>query len=34
MQAENLASGGQFTDSGKMLLAIVEKLSDTLVALP
>lgn len=34
MQAENLASGGQFTDSGKMLLAIVEKLSDTLVNLP
>lgn len=34
LQAENLASGGQFTDSGKMLLAIVEKLSDTLVTLP
>lgn len=34
MQAESLASGGQFTESGKMLLSIVEKLSDTLVGLP
>jgi hypothetical protein len=34
LQAESLADRGQFTDSGKMLLSIVEKLSDTLVALP
>ena len=34
LQAESLASDGQFTESGKMLLSIVEKLSDTLVGLP
>jgi len=33
-QAEDLATAGQFTESGKMLLSIVEKLSDTLVSLP
>ena len=33
-QAESLAAGGQFTESGKVLLSIVEKLSDTLVSLP
>lgn len=33
-QAEDLAASGQFTESGKMLISIVEKLSDTLVSLP
>lgn len=33
-QAEGLAAGGQFTESGKVFLSIVEKLSDTLVSLP
>lgn len=33
-QAEDLALAGQFTDSGKSLLIVVEKLSDTLVAMP
>lgn len=33
-QAESLAVSGQFTESGKVLLSIVEKLSDTLVSLP
>jgi len=33
-RAEDLANGGQFVDSGKELLVVVEKLSDTLVALP
>ena len=33
-QAEDLAMTGQFTESGKMLISIVEKLSDTLVSLP
>lgn len=33
-QAEDLAAAGKFTDSGKVLLVVVEKLSDTLVALP
>lgn len=33
-QSEDQASRGQLTESGKTLLLIVEKLSDTLVALP
>lgn len=33
-QAEDLANAGQFTESGKMLLIVVEKLADTLAALP
>ncbi len=33
-QAEDLAAAGQFTESGKMLISIIEKLSDTLVSLP
>lgn len=33
-QAEDLANTGQFTESGKMLLIVVEKLADTLAALP
>lgn len=33
-RAEDLAIGGQFTESGKVLLLVVEKLSDTLAALP
>lgn len=32
--AEDQASNGQFTESGKTLLMVVEKLSDTLAALP
>ncbi len=32
--AENQAVNGQFTESGKTLLLVIEKLSDTLVALP
>jgi hypothetical protein len=33
-QAEDLANSGRFLDSGKSLLVVVEKLSDTLAALP
>ncbi|MEO6588741.1 MAG: hypothetical protein ABIP06_05385 [Pyrinomonadaceae bacterium] len=33
-RAEDLANGGEFVESGKMLLLVVEKLSDTLAALP
>ncbi len=33
-RAEDQAAGGQFTESGKTLLLVVEKLSDTLAALP
>ncbi len=33
-RAEDLATGGEFVESGKMLLLVVEKLSDTLAALP
>jgi hypothetical protein len=33
-QSEDLANAGQFIESGKPLLLIVEKLSDTLVAMP
>lgn len=33
-QAEDLAASGRFTDSGKTLLLVVEKLSDTLMAMP
>ncbi len=33
-RAEDLALSGQFTESGKVLLTVVEKLSDTLVSLP
>ena len=33
-QAEDLANAGQFTESGKMLLMVVEKLADTLAAMP
>jgi hypothetical protein len=29
-----LAMGGQFTESGKVLLLVVEKLTDTLAAMP
>lgn len=32
--AENQAANGQFTEAGKTLLLVIEKLSDTLVALP
>ena len=32
--AEDQATNGQFTESGKTLLLVIEKLSDTLVALP
>lgn len=32
--AEDQANGGQFTESGKTFLMVIEKLSDTLVALP
>ena len=32
--AEDQASNGQFVESGKMLLLVVEKLADTLVAMP
>lgn len=32
--AEDQAAAGQFTESGKTLLMVVEKLSDTLAALP
>lgn len=33
-RAEDLANAGQFTESGKTLLLVVEKLADTLAALP
>lgn len=33
-QCEDLAAAGRFSDSGKPLLTVVEKLSDTLAALP
>lgn len=33
-RAEDLANAGQFTESGKMLLIVVEKLADTLAAMP
>lgn len=33
-RAEDQATDGQFTESGKTLLLVVEKLSDTLAALP
>lgn len=33
-RAEDMANGGQFVESGKVLLLVVEKLSDTLAALP
>lgn len=33
-RAEDQATGGQFIESGKTLLIVVEKLSDTLAALP
>jgi hypothetical protein len=32
--AEEQAAGGKFTDSGKTLLLVIERLSDTLAALP
>ena len=32
--AEDLATNGQLTESGKTLLLVIEKLSDTLVAMP
>jgi len=32
--AEDQAAGGQFTQSGKTLLLVIEKLADTLAALP
>ena len=33
-QSEDLASAGRFTDSGKPLLSVIEKLADTLAAMP
>lgn len=33
-RAEDQATAGQFTESGKTLLLVIEKLSDTLAALP
>jgi hypothetical protein len=33
-KAEDLAGAGQFTESGKQLLLVVETLTDTLVAMP
>lgn len=33
-QSEDLATAGRFTDSGRVLVAIVEKLADTLTAMP
>lgn len=33
-QSEDLAAAGRFTDSGRVLLNVVEKLADTLVAMP
>lgn len=33
-ESENLAAAGRFSDSGKPLLLVVEKLADTLAAMP
>jgi hypothetical protein len=33
-RAEDLANGGQFIESGKVLIIVVEKLADTLAAMP
>ena len=33
-QSEELAAGGQFTEGGRVLLQVIQKLSDTLVAMP
>lgn len=33
-QSEDLAAAGRFTDSGKVLITVVEKLADTLTAMP
>lgn len=33
-QSEDLAANGEFTESGKLLLQVIQKLSDTLVAMP
>lgn len=33
-QSEDLAVAGKFTDSGRVLLVVVEKLADTLTAMP
>jgi hypothetical protein len=33
-QSEELAAGGQFTQGGRVLLQVIQKLSDTLVAMP
>lgn len=33
-QSESLAASGQFSQSGKVLLQVIQKLSDTLVAMP
>ncbi len=33
-QSEDLAAAGRFTDSGRVFLTVVEKLADTLVAMP
>lgn len=33
-QSEDLAAAGRFADSGRVLVAIVEKLADTLAAMP
>jgi hypothetical protein len=33
-QSEELAAAGRFSDSGKPLLSVVEKLADTLAAIP
>lgn len=33
-QSESLAAGGQFVESGRVLLQVIQKLSDTLVAMP
>jgi hypothetical protein len=33
-QSESLAAGGQFVESGRVLLQVIQKLTDTLVAMP
>jgi hypothetical protein len=33
-QSEDLAAGGRFTEGGRVLLQVIQKLSDTLVAMP
>ena len=33
-QSEDLAAAGRLTDAGRVFLAVIEKLSDTLVAMP